>query len=98
MHNYVIRRAKEIGNNYDTVGVFDADVVDPQQYGIDPLQGGGPNGNSDFGFLPTHPDVEEQELFSTTDVNSSRRDSIFADIQLFSIRRPKFSVERNSYF
>ncbi len=27
LHNYVIRRAKEIGNkDYDTVGVFDGDV------------------------------------------------------------------------
>ncbi len=98
LHNYVIRRAKKIGNDYDTVGVFDGDVVDPQQYGIDPLQGGGPNGNSDFGFLPTHPDVEEQELFSTTDVISSLRNSMVADIQLFSIRHPKFNVEHNSYF
>jgi hypothetical protein len=98
LHNYVIRRAKEIGNNYDIVGVFDGDVVDPQQYGIDPLQGGGPNGNSDFEFLPTHPDVDEQELFSTTYVDSSRRDSMVAGIQLFSIRHPKFNVEHNSYF
>ncbi len=99
LHNYVICRAKEIGNSYDTVEVFDGDVVDPQQYGIDPLQGGGPKGNSDFVFLPTHPDVEEQELFSTTDVDSSRCDSMVADIQSFSItRRPKFNVERNSYF
>jgi hypothetical protein len=98
LHNYVIRRAKEIRNDYDTVGVFDGDVVDPQQYGIDPLQGGGPNGNSDFGFLPTHPDVDKQELFSTTDVNSSRPDSIVADIQSFSIRGPKFNMEHNSYF
>jgi hypothetical protein len=98
LHNYGIRRAKEIGNDYDTVGVFDGDVVDPQQYGIDPLQGGGPKGNSDFGFLPTHPDVDEQELFSTTDVDSSHRNNMAADIQLFSIRRQKFNVEHNSYF
>jgi hypothetical protein len=89
---------KEIGNNYDTVGVFDGDVVDPEQYGIDPLRGGCPNSNSDFGFLPTHPDVEEQELFSTTDVNSSHCNNMVADIQLFSIRRPKFNVEHNNYF
>jgi hypothetical protein len=30
--------ATEIGNeDYDTVGVLDGDVVDPQQYRIDPL-------------------------------------------------------------
>ena len=99
LHNYVIRKAKEIGNeDYNTVGVFDGDVVDPQQYGIDPLRGGGPNGNSDFGFLQTHPDVDEQDLFSTTDVDCSRRDSMVADLQSFSIRRPKYNVESNSYF
>jgi len=37
LYTYVIHRAKEIGNeDYDTVGVFDGDVIDPQQYGIDP--------------------------------------------------------------
>jgi hypothetical protein len=46
--NYVIHKANEIGDDYDTVGLFDGDVVDPQQYGIEPLQGGGPNDNSDF--------------------------------------------------
>ena len=98
MHNYVIRKAKEIGDNYNTVGLFDGDVFDSQQYGIEPLQVGGPNDNSDFVFLQTHPDVDEQDLFSTTDVDSSRRDSMVADLQSFSIRRPKFNVERNSYF
>ena len=98
LHNYVIRKAKETGDDYDTVGLFDGDVVDPQQFGIEPLQVGGPNDNSDFVFLPTHPDVDEQDLFSTTDVNRSRRDSMVADLQSFSIRRPKFNVERNSYF
>jgi hypothetical protein len=58
LHNYVIRRAKEIGNeDYDTVGVLDWDVVDPQQYGIDPLQGRGQNAISDFGYLQTHPEL-----------------------------------------
>ncbi len=98
LHNYVIRRTKKIGNNMDTVGLFNRDIIDPQQYGIDPLQGGGPNGNYDFGFLPTHPDVDEQELFSTTDVDSSRHDNIVADLQSFAIRRPQYNVERNSYF
>ena len=98
LHNYVICKAKETGDDYDTVGLFDGDVVDPQQYRIEPLQGGGPNDNSDFGFLPTHPDVDKQDLFSTTDVDSSRCNSIVADLQSFSIRRPKFNVERNSYF
>ena len=99
LHNYVIRKAKEIGNeDYDTVGVFDGDVVDPQQYGIDPWQGGGPNGNSDFVILQAHPAVDEQDLFSTTDIDCSRRDSMVADIQLFSIRRPKYFAERNRYF
>jgi hypothetical protein len=98
LHNYVIRKAKEIGDDYGTVGVFDGDVVDPQQYGIEPLQGGNPNDNSAFGFLPTYPDVDEQELFSTTDVDSSRRDNIVADLQSFSIRRPVYNVVRNSYF
>jgi hypothetical protein len=51
LHNYVICRAKEIGNDYDTVGVFDGVVVDPQQYGIDPLQGGGPIGTSSTHFV-----------------------------------------------
>ena len=98
LHNYVIRRAKEIGNkDYDTVGVFNGDVVDPQQYGIDPLQGGSPNGNSVF-FLQTHPDVDEQDLFSTTGVDCSRRNSMVADIQSFSIRHTKYNVECNSYF
>jgi len=73
-------------------------VVDPLQYGIDPLQGGSPNSNSDFVFLQTHPDVDEQDLFSTTGVDGSRRDSMVAVIQLFSIRHPKYNVEHNSYF
>ena len=99
LHNYVICKAKEIGNeDYDTVGVFDGDVIDPQQYGIDPLQGGGQNVNSDFVFLQTHPDVDKQDLFSTTDVDCSRRDNMVADIQSFSIRHPKYNVESNSYF
>jgi hypothetical protein len=98
LHNYVIRRAKEIGNNNYIIGLFNGDIVDPQQYGIDPLQGGGPNGNCDFEFLPTRPDVDEQELFSTTDVDSSRCDNIVADLQSFAIRRPQYNVERNSYF
>ncbi len=87
-----------VADDYDTVGVFDGDVIDPQQYGIDPLRGGGPNGNSDFGFLQTHPYVEEQDLFSTTDVDCSRRDSMVAELQSFSIRHPKYNVESNSYF
>ena len=99
LHNYVIRKAKEIGNeDYNTVGVLDEDVVDPQQYGIDPLRRGGPNGNSDFGFFQIHPDVDVQDLFSTTDVHCSRRDSMVADLQSFSIRRPKYNGESNSYF
>ena len=99
LHNYVISKAKERGNeDYDTVGVFNGDVVDPQQYGIDPLRGGGPNGNSDFDFLQIHPDVDEQDLFSTTDVDCSRCDSMVADLQSFSIRHPKYNIESNSYF
>jgi hypothetical protein len=40
------------------------------------------------------------DLFSTTDVDCSRRDSMVADLQLFSIRRPKYKIdiESNSYF
>jgi hypothetical protein len=53
LHNYVICKSKEAGEDYGTVGVFYVDVVDPQFYGIIPLQGGGPNGNSDFVFTNT---------------------------------------------
>jgi hypothetical protein len=99
LHNYyAVHKSKEAGSDYDTVRVFDGDVVDPQQYGIEPLQGGNPNDNSAFGFLPTYPDVDEQELFSTMDVDSSRCNSIIADLQSFSIRSPVYNVERNSYF
>ena len=98
LHNYVICKAKEIGNDYDTVGVFDGDVIDTQQYGIEPLRGGSPNDYSDFGFLPTYPDIDEQELFSTTDVHSSCCNSIVADLQLFSIRRQVYNVVHNRYF
>jgi hypothetical protein len=79
------------------VGVFHDDYVHPQCYGIEPLQGDGPNGNSDFGFLATQSDADEQILFSTTDIDSSRRDSMVADIESFSIRRPVYNVERNEY-
>jgi hypothetical protein len=95
LHNYVIRKSKEAGDDYGTVGVFYGDVVDPQSYGIILLQGGGPNGNSDFGFLPTQSNIVEQALFSTMNIDSSRRDSIVADLESFSIRRPVYDVERN---
>ena len=97
LHNYDICKGREIGNDNDTIGIFNGGIIDPQQYGIDPLQGGGPNGNCEFGFLPTHPDIEEQDLFSTTDVDSSRRNNIVADLQSFAIRRPQYNVKRNSY-
>ena len=97
MHNYVICKSKEAGDDYGTVGAFYGDVANPQSYGIIPLQGGGPNGNSDFGFLPTQSNVVKQALFSTTDIDSSRRDSIVADLESFSIRRPVYYVERNEY-
>ena len=71
LHNYAVCKSKEAGNDYDTDGIFDGDVVDSQKHETDSLQGGDPSGNSDFGFLPTHPDVDKQNLFSTTDVNSS---------------------------
>ena len=45
LHNYVIRKSKDAGDDYGTVGVFYGDVANPQSYGIIPLQGGGPNGN-----------------------------------------------------
>jgi hypothetical protein len=71
--------------------------VDPQSYGIEPIQGGGPNGNSDFGFLPTQFDVDKQALFSMTDIGSSRHDNIVADLESFSIRHPVYNVECNEY-
>jgi hypothetical protein len=95
LHNYVICKSKEAGDDYGTVGVFYDDVVDTQSYGIIPLQGGGPNGNSDFGFLTTQSNVVEQALFSMADIDSSRRNSIVADLESFSIRRPVYNVERN---
>jgi hypothetical protein len=89
--------SKEAGDDYETVGVFNGDVVDPQSYGIIPFQGGGPNGNSDFGFSMTQSDFVEQALFSMMDIDSSHRDSIVADLESFSIRRPVYYVERNEY-
>ena len=97
MHNYVIPKSKEAGDDYGIAGVFYGDVVDPQSYGSIPLQGGGPNDNSDFGFLTTQYNIVEQALFSTTDIDSSRRNSIVADLESFSIRRPVYYVERNEY-
>jgi hypothetical protein len=99
LHNYVICKSKEAGEDYGTVGVFYGDVVDPQFYGIIPLQGGDPGGTSDFGFLPlrTQSDIVEQALFSTADIDSSRRDSIVADLESFSIRHPVYNVECNEY-
>ena len=97
LHNYVIRKSKEAGSDYGTVGVFHDDNVHPQYYGIKPLQGDGPNGNSDFGFLATQANADEQILFSTLDVDSSRLDSMVADIESSSIRCPEYNVERNEY-
>jgi hypothetical protein len=57
LHNYVICKSKEAGSDYQTVGLFENDVVDPCCYGIEQLQGDGPNGNSDIGFLATQSDV-----------------------------------------
>ncbi len=97
LHSYVICRSKEAGEDYGTVGVIYGDVVDPQFYGIIPLQGEGQNSNRDFVFLRTQSDIVEQTLFSTTDIVSSRRDSIVADLESFSIRCPVYIVERNEY-
>jgi hypothetical protein len=52
-----------------------------------------PNGNSDFGFLTTQSNFDKQILFSTTEIDCSCRDSILADIEPFSIRRPVYNVE-----
>ena len=49
-------------------------------------------------FLQTHPDIGKQDLFSTMDVDCSCRDNMVAVIQSFSIRHPKYNIERNSYF
>ena len=38
LHNYVIRKSKEAGSDYGTVGVFHDDNVHPQCYGMEPLQ------------------------------------------------------------
>jgi hypothetical protein len=97
LHNYVICKSKEAGSDYGTVGVFEDDVVDPCCYGIEQLQGDGPNGNSDFGFLATQSDFDEQILISTTEIDSSRRDSIVADFESFSIMHPVYNVEHNEY-
>jgi hypothetical protein len=97
LHNYVIHKSKEAGDEYGTVGVFYGDVVNPQSNGIISLQGGGPNGNSDFCFLPTQSNVVEQALFSTMDIDSSHRNSIVADLESFSIRRLVYNVEHNEY-
>jgi hypothetical protein len=61
------------------------------------LQGDGSNGNSNFGFLITQSDFDEHILFSTTESDGSHHDSILADIESFSIRRPVYNVERNEY-
>jgi hypothetical protein len=66
-----------------TVGVFHDDNVHPKCYGFEPLQGDGPNGKSNFGFLATQSDADEQILFSTTDIDSSHRDSMVEDIESF---------------
>ncbi len=97
LYNYAICKSMEAGVDYGTVGVFYGDVVDPQNYGIEPLQGGAPNGNSDFVSLPTQSNVDKQALFSTTDIDSSCHDSIVADLESFSIRRPVYNAERNEY-
>ncbi len=48
-------------------------------------------------FLPTQSKVVEQALLSTTDIDSSRHDSIVAGLESFPIRRPVYNVERNEY-
>jgi hypothetical protein len=79
LHNYVICKSKEAGSSHGTVKLFENDVVDPCCYGIEQLQGDSPNGNRDFGFLVTQSNFDKQILFSTTEMNSSHRDSIVAD-------------------
>ncbi len=97
LHNYVIHKSKEAGSNYGTVGVFEDDVIDPCCYGIEQLQRDEPNGNSDFGFLATQSNFDEQILFSTTEIDSSHHEGIVADLESFSIRHPVYNVEHNEY-
>ena len=76
------------------IGLIDSDTVDPAQYDIDPL------GAQEFGYLETteHPRDDQDYVYSSLDPNSSRCNSLVADIEFRILRRPVSNVQRNDTY
>ena len=75
------------------IGPIHSDTVLPSQYGIDPLD------TEEFGYHDTmgHPDDHQghSRSFGMTS-DSSRRDSLVAEVESRMLRRPLANRQRNS--
>ena len=84
LHNYCIRMQQLEGGG--RIGPIHSDNIDPAMYGIDPLAVG-EHGTRTFGFMETT-DPAAPHTYSTLTADSSRRDSLVADVESRMLQRP----------